>query len=257
MSRKIKVRKDSKINKSCCVQRPAFLTGFVCLLVFGAIVNGYFRAAPVWSADMPVVIVDPGHGGNDKGGQGPGGQLEKQVCLELAKNLEAALDGRAQVIMTRTDDYGISVDQRASLANRHQGDVLISLHTGASTNSAANSQSIYYDLPPGGGQGPAAADHDSTIARKWDRIQHRHVRASTLLAESLRAQLDQIEMPGDADVMQAPMALLHGLDMPAVIYETGYITHPTMAEKLENQAYLESLARALAAGIMNFLQHGS
>jgi len=251
------VRKDSKINKSCCFQRPAFLTGFVCLLVLAAIVNGYFGAAPVWSADMPVVFVDPGHGGNDKGGQGPGGQLEKQVCLELAKKLEAVLDGRAQVIMTRTDDYGISVDQRASLANRHQGDVLISLHTGASTNSAANKHCIYYDLPPGGDQGPAAADHDSTIPRKWDRIQHRHVRASALLVENLRAQIDQIQMPGDADVVQAPMALLHGLDMPAVIYETGYITHPTMAEKLENQAYLESLARALAAGIMNFLQHGS
>jgi N-acetylmuramoyl-L-alanine amidase len=257
VSRKIKVQKDSKINKSCCFQRHGFLTGMVFLLVFALLVCGNFRAAPVWSADMPVVIVDPGHGGNDKGGQGPGGQLEKQVCLALAKKLEAALDGRAQVIMTRTDDYGISVDQRASLANRHQGDALISLHTGASPSSAANKHCIYYDLPPGGDQGPAAADHDSTIARKWDRIQYRHVRASALLAESLRAQVDQLEMPGDADVMQASMALLHGLDMPAVIYETGYITHPTMAEKLENQAYLESLARALAEGTMKFLRDSS
>lgn len=257
MSRKIKVQKDSKVNKSCCFQRHAVLTGIVCLLVFAAIVGGNFSAAQARSVDMPVVVVDPGHGGNDKGGQGPGGELEKQVCLELAKKLEAALDGRAQVIMTRTDDYGMSVDQRASLANRHQGDILISLHTGASNNSAANGHSIYYDLPPGGDQGPAVADHDSAIPRKWDRIQHGHVRASSLLAESLRVQINQIEMPGDADVMQAPMALLHGLDMPAVIYETGYITHPAMAKALENQSYLEALARVLAEGIMKYLRDSS
>lgn len=215
------------------------------------------RRAFADSSALPVIIIDPGHGGSDRGAAGPGGLPEKQVCLDLARRLQGIVGQKARVVMTRSEDYGVSLVQRASLANHNQGDLFISLHTGAGFTRTINGHSIYYDLPPDRdpGQGSSAGGKD-LLPLQWDCVQHGHAMSSARLAQSLRASLAQISMPSaEPDVFQAPMVLLHGLDMPAVIYEAGYLTHPTMEKRFEDAQYLDSLAQALAAGIFDFIQN--
>ena len=108
------MQKHLTINKCCGFwSRSRAVIIAVLVLAFG--VMG--PAAPSMSAPaggLPVVVVDPGHGGNDIGASGPAGQQEKKVCLDLARRLESALTGKARVVLTRAEDYGISLAQRAA-----------------------------------------------------------------------------------------------------------------------------------------------
>ncbi len=257
MSRKIKVQKHLTINKCCGFQPGQWAWGMAVLLVLLFVFDPGSVNGVVSSAQLPVVIVDPGHGGNDKGALGPAGQQEKRVCMHLAEKLKIALSGKARVVFTRTDDYGVSLSQRASLANHEKADLFISLHTGAGISRVSNGHSLYYDLPPNGDHRQGKSRVEDGPPLEWDRVQQRHVRSSARLAESLRAHLCRIRMPEEPDVLQAPMSLLHGLDMPGVIYEAGYLTHPTMAVAFEDETYMESLAQALSAGILEFLRQGA
>lgn len=202
----------------------------------------------------PVVVLDPGHGGNDRGVAGEAGMLEKDVCLALAKKIRAALEGRVRVILTRTDDYGLSIAQRTSLANHQGADVFVSLHAGGGFRRAVNRQCIYYWLPveTGGRAGPGP-EAGGGRPLDWDRVQERHIGASARLAREIRSGLEEIQTPVDTDVIQAPLAVLKGAGMPAVVFEAGYLTHPKMAGQFDDPAYLDRLARAVAEGIRDFL----
>ena len=83
-----------------------------------------------------VVVIDAGHGGEDEGARGPGGSLEKEVVLGISKQLAAALRKRdLQVVMTRTDDSFVSLEQRTHIANDALSDLFISLHPNAARNA--------------------------------------------------------------------------------------------------------------------------
>jgi len=246
------VQKHLTINKCCAFHtiglsgRVALISMFICIACIG---NGrVFAELP----SMPVIVIDPGHGGVDKGAQSTGGLEEKQVCQRLAGKLESLLEKNARIVMTRSEDYGVSLFQRASLANHSKGDLFISLHAGAGFLKSSNGHGIYYDLPHIKGSGIENVKKKQ-LQPDWDHVQHGHVNLSARLSESLRKYLSEIDGHPDPHVLQAPMLLLHGLDMPAVIYETGYLTNPAMAARLEDEKYLDLLARALADGILEFL----
>ena len=105
------------------------------------------------SSQSPVkimkVIVDPGHGGQDTGGRGSDGVLEKDVTLALARKLDQMLgeSGTIRSVLTRRDDYAVSLEDRAGLANHRRGDLLISLHLGNSFRPVPLGFSLYYWSP--------------------------------------------------------------------------------------------------------------
>ena len=92
------------------------------------------------------IVLDPGHGGRDPGAIGPGGIKEKDVVLRIAKKLAKKLKRKmgVKVILTRHDDSYIPLEDRTAIANAHDADLFISIHTNASHNRRVRGIETYY-----------------------------------------------------------------------------------------------------------------
>ncbi|MEE2613504.1 MAG: N-acetylmuramoyl-L-alanine amidase, partial [Acidobacteriota bacterium] len=90
--------------------------------------------------------IDPGHGGNDTGTRGPNGTLEKEVTLAVARRLRNLIESQLglRVVLTRTTDTTVALDERAAIANNNRADLFISLHTNASVRESATGAEVFY-----------------------------------------------------------------------------------------------------------------
>lgn len=239
------------VLRTCCVRHLLMVVCFVwCFLV----------AQTVWSAPPllfddtdAIVALDPGHGGHDRGARGPTGLLEKRVTLELAHKLALRLESRYLVRLTRSDDYDVELHQRAATANHSKADLFISLHTGAGFVHAPQGLSVYYYKS--GRPGAESITEKATVAepRQWKHLQQRYAAASKTLATHMQHAFAAMPQRPSCQVLGAPLAVLQGADMPAVLIEVGQITHPA-TEKLLSQSHgLNVLVNAIDQGIERFL----
>jgi len=206
---------------------------------------------------LGTVVIDPGHGGHDQGASGPSGVLEKNVTLALARLIARELESDFRVVLTRTDDYGLDLFKRTGTANNKQADLFISLHTGASFLHNAKGLTIFYyqgmsmnshkdDSPVGNAASPARPP--------WHEIQDRYVTQSVHLAETIQKQLLAQATFIESRLQKAPLAVLEGADMPAVLIEVGYLTNPIEEKALNDQTILADYARGISRGIQAFLR---
>jgi len=216
------------------------------------LVAGTAMAAPplLFPQRVPRIAVDPGHGGRDGGAKGPTGHLEKTIALELARRLALALEPRYEVVLTRSDDFSVAQRQRTAIANQNKADLLISLHTGAAFLHAAKGMTVFYHTPHQRAEAGTGAQTPAAQAT-WHDTQLRHQAASIALATALKTQLEQIS--GACKIQSAPLVVLEGADMPALIIEVGHITHPATENKLASEAYLDQLANAIGTGIDQYI----
>ena len=205
-----------------------------------------------------IIVIDPGHGGHDTGVRSSGGAPEKTIALSLARLVASELKGKYSAVLTRTDDYGLDVPGRADAANYAKADAFISIHTGGSFLREAGGMTIYYyketsasHLPPADDRAKKAVlDEDRT---PWDRLQQEHIGASRLLAQTLKKRIGKQITFMDCKIAAAPLLLLRGADMPAVLFETGHLTNLDDEKHLRNEQDLRKIARAVAAGIEDFI----
>jgi N-acetylmuramoyl-L-alanine amidase len=204
----------------------------------------------------PRIALDPGHGGKDAGARGPTGLLEKDVCLTLARNLALRLESRFRVILTRSDDYLVELQQRTAIANQAAADLLVSLHTGAAYLHTTRGIDIYYYSDAG--RTSPMDDTDRLVPaddpRQWSRTQLRHQAASLALAAALKKRLDQDPDATPCSIRGAPLAVLEGADMPAVLIEIGQITRPATEARLAALQDGGWLAGPIVDGIQDFLR---
>ncbi len=210
---------------------------------------------------VPVIVIDPGHGGNDTGVTGPGGTKEKNLTLGLAKILAATFSPAFSTVLTRTGDYQLPLTQRASAANTHHGDLFISLHTGGSRRHEANRWSVFYFAPPDhGSRLQSTAKTKQPIKKEmpgpgpaWEQVSLRHQQQSRAFAQHLKTRLELLgEIPG-ITVMPAALRVLEGLDMPAIVMETGYLTHRETETLLNDPVFLKKMATQIKKSVERFL----
>jgi N-acetylmuramoyl-L-alanine amidase len=204
-----------------------------------------------WGRAKKTVVLDPGHGGADAGARSSDGILEKQLALALSRQLVDQLGDAYRVRLTRSDDYWLDIDGRTDVANNLNADVFIGIHAAASFASTAKGICIYYYKETAGGNLAGAEPTQNTQAPLpvWDRLQLRHVHTSRMLAQSLRGQLSPLSQ---STVLAAPLLVLRGADMPAVLIEVGYLSNPEDTRSLRDPRYLESLALAITDGVNAF-----
>ncbi len=199
----------------------------------------------------PLVVIDPGHGGYDTGSRGAAGTLEKDVSLSLARLLAVELGSQYQVILTRSDDYWLDINNRAAEANHQRADLFVSLHTSASFRFQVSGMTVsYYQDGSGDNTNPSESVGISVGTEDpphWEQLQVSHHLASKSLAVTLQGVLGQTM--GEVRVLGLPLAMLSGADMPAVILEIGYLTNPAEEIKLRDTNYLTTIARAISHGI--------
>lgn len=220
----------------------------------------FFTAQTAWCAPpLPfndadaIVALDPGHGGHDRGAHGPTGLLEKRVTLELAHKLALRLESRYLVRLTRSDDYDVELHQRAATANEAKADLFISLHTGAGFFHATQGMAVYYSQSSGSGTESIAEGAAVAEPRQWKHLQRRYAAASKALAAHMQRALAAMPQRPSCQVFGAPLAVLQGADMPAVLVEVGHITHPATEKFLSQSRSLDALAEAIDQGIERFL----
>jgi N-acetylmuramoyl-L-alanine amidase len=202
----------------------------------------------------PRIVIDPGHGGADNGAQGPTGLLEKVISLELARQLALMLESQYEVILTRSDDYSIVPRQRSAIANQAKADLFIGIHTGAGFLHAAKGKMVYYYSPLKNQVSMSATDaHDTQEQQRWDRTHVRYKDASISLAGVLTDKLGNLDDGSGCKMQGAPLAVLEGVDMPAVLIEVGHITHPATEKKLGSSQRLQHLARVIDQGVKDYL----
>jgi N-acetylmuramoyl-L-alanine amidase len=197
------------------------------------------------------VIIDPGHGGEDTGSRGSRGVSEKDLTLALASKLVQALEVAETISpeLVRTDDYYISLDQRAGVANHNHGDLLISLHLGTTFAPVPTGFSIYYWSPTTAS--PTAAPSSST-ARPWDQEQEPYWEKSRMLASLMQEELLWSIPWASGGVLPADIYLLRRVRMPAVMLELGSLNHPDESAQLQKSEFQEAVAKALTQAIIKY-----
>lgn len=216
---------------------------------------------------LRTIVVDPGHGGDEQGAKGPGGTLEKDVTLAVARRLKAMIESRLglRVLMTRDADITVPLEQRASMANNNKSDLFVSIHANASVRGSASGAEVFFlSLGDYGQQAQRAADTEQHMlplfgggARDvelilWEMAQARHITESSYLAQMLEEELRKhVAMSGRA-IQQAPFRVLVGANMPAVLVETGFITNADEEKLLASPVHQTEIAQAIFDSIVRF-----
>ena len=219
---------------------------------------------------VKTIVIDPGHGGRDPGAIGPSGIREKDMVLDIGLRLKRMVEEQlgVKVIMTRSGDVFVPLEERAAIANRHKADFFISLHLNAAPHSrTVGSETYFLSREPSDKGARASAIRENTVlnlegiglkeqeglkATLWDMAQTFYVRESSELAELLLNELGQILKVNNRGVKSAPFFVLIGAAMPSVLVEAAFISNPTEEQRLQGEGYRQQITKALMAGIAKF-----
>jgi N-acetylmuramoyl-L-alanine amidase len=176
-----------------------------------------------------VVIIDPGHGGPDPGAIGVGGIQEKEIVLDISRQVTAILaQNGIQAIMTRDSDIDLDLAPRVSMAERARASVFVSIHANAISLSRpdVNGLETYYYS--------SGAD--------LARLIHQNVLGNASIA--------------DRSIRKGRFYVLRNTSMPSVLVETGFVTGATDAANFNNPAHRRQIAEGIARGIIQYLRGG-
>lgn len=196
------------------------------------------------------IALDAGHGGHDSGVTGPSGVREKDITLSLAQALNERLSGRYNVLMTRTGDYWIDIEERTAMANNHDADILISLHTGGGfRHKTSGAATFYWSGREAKRTGQAAMASEDWNSREespaWACVQEKFRTKSRALALRVHKQLIDSSHLNDRGCRIAPLYLLGGANMPAILIEVGCLTNPADEKQLSNPLFITIVADTL------------
>jgi N-acetylmuramoyl-L-alanine amidase len=235
-------------------------------------------AAPAAKA-KPIVVIDAGHGGPDKGMSGPIGRgpriHEKDITLAVAKRLGAALQRRGvDVVHTRTKDTLIDLSDRGRIANNAGGALFISVHVNAASPtwrdpSGARGFETYFLSDAKTEDANRLAEMENASVRfesapdvpkedlsfiLSDMLQNQHLRESSELAETIQRSLGDVHPGPSRGVKQAGFRVLVTAFMPSVLVEIGFGTNPGEAVFLADPAKQDMLAKSIADAAVSYLK---
>jgi N-acetylmuramoyl-L-alanine amidase len=232
-------------------------------------------AAATPARSLPVIVVDPGHGGVETGAIGPTGLQEKDVTLDLARRLRTLLEKQGvTVVLTRDEDRVLPLDDRTAIANQNRAELFLSIHLNASRRKTAVGAESYFlstdatddeartlaALENKAYQSPEAAPSAASEATPdrglelilWDLAQNSYLAESSRLAESVQRELNALTGVRDRGVRQAPFRVLMGATMPAILVEAGFISNPEEEARLKSDAYKDKIALGIAQAVAEF-----
>jgi N-acetylmuramoyl-L-alanine amidase len=196
--------------------------------------------------EIDTVVLDPGHGGNDSGTAGPGGN-EKTYALDVALSArEQLLRAGFKVEMTRSTDQDISLDERVAFANRFPHALFISIHF----NSAESGSGVEtYTLAPAGvPSNLTTEDHPSAVDTQWYQG-NAHDSANIALAAAVHGAILSRVSVFDRGVRHARFQVLRDINIPAVLVEAGFLNDPVEGPHIATARYRERLGEAIAQAV--------
>lgn len=196
------------------------------------------------------IVIDPGHGGWDRGSVGPTGLLEKELVLDVAERLSKLLKARlgAETILTRADDTFVPLESRPALANRVGADLFLSIHGNSSSVNNVRGVETYYVTPAAYKGGAPGGPETAVTASRRLAAAVQHALYATLSGADPLVQ--------DRGVKAAALSVLEAPIMPSVLTEISFVTSPYEEQKLRRPEYRETIAEALFKGIKAYAARG-
>ncbi|MEN4045589.1 N-acetylmuramoyl-L-alanine amidase [Sulfurimonas sp. NWX367] len=236
-----------------------------------AVFNKYKKKSPKRLDRNKIIVIDAGHGGKDPGAIGYRKYREKIVVLSIARELKRILRARGfTVYMTRDSDRFIKLRNRTKYANRKNADIFISIHANAVGRKDAKKvcglECYFLSTSRSSRAKKVAEMENSADLDEMDyygkqsflnTINSHNIVASNKLAidlqrgalATLKSRYKNVK---DAGVREGPFWVLVGAQMPSVLVEVGFITHPTEARRLVSRSYQKTMAQGLANGVERY-----
>ena len=215
------------------------------------------------------IVIDAGHGGHDPGTIGHSGLQEKELVLDVALRLERLVKQElaTEVVLTRSSDVFIPLEERTAIANSRGADLFLSIHANSSRSAQARGIETYFLNFARNPHAEAVAARENAISPATLKDLQTLVKAITLnskIAESrdFAAAVQEGMVAGvkarhavlDRGVHTAPFYVLIGANMPAVLAEIAFVSNPEDEKQLKTPEYRELVARSLLRGVRSYLE---
>lgn len=227
--------------------------------------------------DRPIIImIDPGHGGEDPGAHGKYKTREKDIVLKIGRRLKALIDKESNMkaYMTRNEDVFIPLRVRVAKARKQRADLFVSIHADAFTSRAARGSSVFA-LSTSGATSAAArflaqtqneSDLIGGVSKSGDRyldhtmfdmVQRQTIHDSLKFGKEVLHRMGRINHLHKRTVDQAGFAVLKAPDIPSILVETAFISNVEEERKLRTTRYQHQLAEAILNGIKAYVESGA
>ncbi|HRF10498.1 MAG TPA: N-acetylmuramoyl-L-alanine amidase [Xanthobacteraceae bacterium] len=225
-------------------------------------------------ADLrPLIVIDPGHGGPDTGAIAKTGDEEKEVVLQVAKQLRAELlkTNRYRVIMTRDDDTFVPLDERVSIARTNAAALFISVHADSlskGTGEASGATVYTVSERASDKEAQSLADKENradilagyNLASQPDDVanilfnlaQRDTMNASAMFARTLVGTLKKSARLHKSPLKSAGFVVLRSPEVPSVLLELGYLSSPADLKQMTSEAWREKVSRSVVEAIDKF-----
>jgi len=219
-----------------------------------------------------VIVIDPGHGGEDPGAVGRKRTYEKNIVLAIAREIRNDINKIPgyRAVLTRDGDYYVSFNKRLQKARDLQASLFISVHADAARNPIAKGASVYC-LSTGAASSEAAKllAHNENLSDIFggetdiegrsesnpiimNMFQTNTINLSKIYAETLIKHLNSVNCLKYGIVQEAPFRVLKLPDIPAVLIETAYISNPQEEKLLKKSDFQKNLALAISSSIKDY-----
>ncbi|WP_267273579.1 N-acetylmuramoyl-L-alanine amidase [Pseudomonas putida] len=236
------------------------------------------KLPPVPSGKRDIVVaIDAGHGGEDPGASGSRGQHEKDIVLQIAKELQRQINSEKgfRAELTRTGDYFIPLRKRTEIARKKGADLFISIHADAAPSRAAFGASVFALSDRGatsetarwladtenrsdliGGAGNVSLDDkDRMLAGVLLDLSMTATLSSSLnVGQKVLGNMGRVTSLHKQRVEQAGFMVLKSPDIPSILVETGFISNNNEAAKLATASHQQALARSIRTGVHQYFQ---
>ncbi|WP_020185217.1 N-acetylmuramoyl-L-alanine amidase [Methylopila sp. 73B] len=224
--------------------------------------------------DLPVVVIDPGHGGVDPGAAGPNGASEKDIVLAFAKQLKAKIEasGRRKAVLTRDDDTFISLPGRVKVARDNAAALMISIHADTLTDPFGVRGATIYTLSSKASDkeaerladkenkadliaGVDLSDEPEEVAGILFDLTRRETTSFTAqFAKMLVRDLKQAAKLNKNPLRSAGFRVLKAPDVPSVLLELGYLSSKEDAKLLMSDAWRDQATDAISSAIDRYFE---
>lgn len=220
------------------------------------------------------IVIDPGHGGHDRGTTGVSGLVEKELTLDVAKRVAALVEEAmgSEVILTRDNDRFVDLEDRAAFANAKKADLFLSIHANSSPiRTAAGAETYVLSFTTSKAAMEVAARENAASERSISELKELlqkialkdKLDESRELAAKIQSALVQVTAAAtppskssrkDRGIKRAPFVVLIGAQMPAILTEIGFVTNAKEEAQLKKPEYRQKIAESILHGLQQYAE---
>ncbi|WP_431354878.1 LysM peptidoglycan-binding domain-containing protein [Vibrio genomosp. F10] len=225
-----------------------------------------------------LIVIDPGHGGEDPGSIGPSRKYEKNATLSISKKLAAQLNAipGIKARLTRSGDYYVNLNRRVAIASENNAHLLISIHADAFTTPQPKGGSVFVlntrranteisrwiedkekqsELLGGGGAAFPSSINDRNVNQTLLDLQFSHSQKEGYkLATEILSEMGKVTKLHNSKPINTSLAVLRSPQIPSVLVETGFISNPTEEKLLFQRAHQDKLSRSITKAVVKYLK---